>query len=59
MKTSYGSCSGNDPYTVAPATNAFCDCCYRVHTGKDIDGELFELCAECQPKLAAFAFGGT
>ena len=37
-------------------TKAFCDCCCKVHTDKDIDGELFELCLVCQAELAAFTF---
>ena len=37
-------------------TKAFCDCCCKVHTDKDIDGELFELCLVCQAELTAFTF---
>lgn len=32
------------------------DCCGGIHTDRDIDGELFELCAECQAELTAFTF---
>lgn len=37
-------------------TKAFCDCCGAIHTDRDTDGELFELCAECQAELTAFTF---
>ena len=37
-------------------TKAFCDCCGAIHTDRDTDGELFELCVECQAELASFTF---
>ena len=40
-------------------TKAFCDCCCKVHTDKDLDGELFELCLGCQAELTASAFEQT
>lgn len=40
-------------------TKAFCDCCGNIHTDRDTDGELFELCAGCQAELAAFTFEQT
>ena len=37
-------------------TKTLCDCCCKVHTDKDIDGKLFELCLICQAELTAFTF---
>lgn len=37
-------------------TKAFCDCCGDIHSDRDTDAELFELCAHCQAELTAFAF---
>lgn len=34
-------------------TKALCDCCCKVHSDRDIDGELFELCLACQAELTA------
>lgn len=31
-------------------------CCGELHSGRDTDGELFDLCAECQAELTAFTF---
>lgn len=40
-------------------TKALCDCCCKVHSDHDIDGELFELCVSCQAALTAFTFEET
>jgi hypothetical protein len=37
-------------------TRAFCDCCGELHSDHDVDGQLFELCTNCQVELTAASF---
>lgn len=37
-------------------SRGFCDCCGDLHSDHDQDGELFELCTNCQVQLTAASF---